>query len=265
MMMVLKKRAFPLFMFFLGIFFFNFGYIHPVKAQSPEQVIVFAAASTTNAITKIGALFSRETNYLIIPSFASSSTLAKQIDNGAPANVYISANPKWMTFLDDRGVIEKTSRCDLLGNRILFIAPKGSDLKMDIHPGFHLPAILSTEKIAMGDPDHVPAGIYAKQALTFLGAWDEIAPKIVRAKDVRTALVFVERGEAPLGIVYATDAAMTDKVQVVGIFPEDSHPPITYQAAMVKENKTQAARSFLAFLKSPGAKAIFQSYGFSTR
>lgn len=265
MMMGLKKRAFPLFIIFLGILFFNSGYIAPVKAQSPERVMVFAAASTTNAITKIGELFSKETHYQFVASFASSSTLAKQIESGAPANVYISANSKWMTFLDDRGLVEKESRCDILGNRIVFIAPKGSDLKIDIHPGFVLPAILSTEKIAMGDPEHVPAGIYGKQALTFLGVWDEIEPKIVRAKDVRTALVFVERGEAPLGIVYATDAAITDKVRVVGIFPEDSHPPITYQAAMVKENQTQAAQAFLAFLKSPGAKAIFQFYGFSTR
>ena len=265
MRVVLKKRVFPLSMIFLWILVFNFGYIPQVKAQSPERVMVFAAASTTNAITKIGALFSKETNYKFVASFASSSTLAKQIEKGAPANVYISANPKWMTFLDDKGLIDKTSRCDILGNRIVFIAPKASDLKIDIHPGFQLPAILSTEKIAMGDPEHVPAGIYGKQALTFLGAWDEIAPKIVGAKDVRTALVFVERGEAPLGIVYATDAAITDKVRVVGIFPEDSHPPITYQAAIVKDNQTPVAQAFLAFLKSPGAKAIFQSYGFSTR
>jgi molybdate transport system substrate-binding protein len=263
-MILLKKSALPLSIIFLWILFFNFGYITPVKAQSPGKVMVFAAASTTNAITKIGELFSKETHYKFVASFASSSTLAKQIDRGAPANVYISANPKWMTFIDDKGLIEKTSRCDILGNRIIFIAPKGSDLKIDIHPGFKLPAILSTEKIAMGDPEHVPAGIYGKQALTFLGAWDEIAPKIVRAKDVRTALVFVERGEAPLGIVYATDAAITDKVRVVGIFPENSHPPITYQAAIIKENQTKAAQVFLAFLKSPGAKAIFQSYGFST-
>lgn len=264
-MVIFREKSFFLSIFFLWILFFHFGYVNSGKTAPPERVIVFAAASTTNAITKIGNLFSKDTNYAFVPSFASSSTLAKQIDRGAPANIYISANTKWMTFLDNKGLVEKTSRCDILGNRIVFITPRASDIRIDIHPGFKLSPLVAGEKIAMGDPDHVPAGIYGKQALTTLGAWDEIAPHLVRAKDVRTALVFVERGETPLGIVYATDAAITDKVRVVAIFPENSHPPITYQAAIVKENNTKAARAFLAFLKSPGAKAVFESYGFSTR
>lgn len=236
-----------------------------VEAQASEKVLVFAAASTTNAVEDIGQLFSQKSKHAFVPSFASSSTLAKQIEAGAPANVYISANPKWMAFLDDKGLIEKGTRSDLLSNRIVFIAPAPSDLKIDIRPGFTLFELLNGEKLSMGDPDHVPAGIYGKQALESLGVWEKIAPHVVRAKDVRTALVFVERGEAPLGIVYATDAAISDKVAVVGMFPEESHPPITYQAGIVKGNNTEPARAFFEFLKSPGAKAIFEKYGFSVR
>ncbi len=260
-----SRGGVSLFVMFLCMVFCSFGYVHSAKAAGAEKVIVFAAASTTNAVTEIGELFSKNTTCRVVPSFASSSTLAKQIDNGAPADVYISANPKWMTFLDDKGLIEKTSRSDILGNRIVLIAPAPGELKIDIHPGFKLLEILGDDRLSMGDPDHVPAGIYGKQALTNLGVWDEIAPKLVRAKDVRTALVFVERGEVPLGIVYSTDAAITDKVRVVGVFPEDFHPPITYQAAIVKGNNMETGRAFLAFLKSPEAKNIFQKYGFLTK
>jgi molybdate transport system substrate-binding protein len=237
----------------------------PVTAGQSNKVFVFAAASTTNAIQEIGQLFSQKNKARCVSSFASSSTLAKQIDAGAPANVYISANPRWMDFLDGKGLIETGTRYDILGNRIVLIAPAASDLHLDILPGFALPEIMDGEKISMGDPEHVPAGIYGRQALESLGVWDEIAPKVVRAKDVRTALVFVERGEAPLGIVYATDAAITDKVKVVGIFPENSHPPVIYQAAIVRGNKTKVALAFFRFLKSPEAAAVFEAYGFSVK
>ncbi len=257
------RKNFPA--FFLLIMIFIFGYFHSVTAEESKKVLVFAAASTTNAIDEIGQLFSQKKQGRFVPSFASSSTLAKQIASGAPANVYISANPKWMTFLDDKKLIETGTRRDLLGNRIVLIAPAASDLKIDIYPGFKLSQIIGTEKIAMGDPEHVPAGIYGKQALMHLGAWNDIAPKVVGAKDVRTALVFVEREEVPLGIVYATDAAITDKVKMVGVFPENSHPPVTYQAAIVRGNNTQTARKFYTFLKSPEAKAIFNKYGFSVK
>ncbi len=241
------------------------GCFDSVKADTSQKVLVFAAASTTNAVDEIGRLFSQKKQGKFVPSFASSSTLAKQIAAGAPANIYISANPKWMRFLEDKNLVEQGTRWDILGNTIVLITPAASDLKIDIRPGFPLSKIVGTEKISMGDPDHVPAGIYGKQALKTLGAWDEIAPKVVRAKDVRTALVFVERGEVPLGIVYATDAAITDKVRVAGVFPEDSHPPITYQAAIVKGNNTQTALAFLKFLKSPEAKDVFEKYGFGVK
>ncbi|SDU50016.1 molybdate ABC transporter substrate-binding protein [Desulfobacula phenolica] len=247
---------------FLLIMIISLGFFHPATAKESNKILVFAAASTTNAVDEIGQLFSQKEYGRFVPSFASSSTLAKQIASGAPANVYISANPKWMTFLDDKHLIEKGTRRDLLGNRIVLIAPAASNIKIDIHPGFDLLPIIGTEKLAMGDPDHVPAGIYGKQALMNLGVWDKIAPKVVRAKDVRTALVFVERQEVPLGIVYATDAAITDKVKVAGIFPENSHPPVTYQAAIVKGNDTKTARAFYNFMESSEAKAIFNKYGF---
>lgn len=260
-MTLLKWSRTCIFMSFILILTF----LGSATAGQPNKVLVFAAASTTNATDEIGQLFSKKGFGKFTPSFASSSTLAKQIAAGAPANVYISANPKWMAFLDDKGLIAKGTRCDLLGNRIVLIAPTDSDLKIDIHKGFNLSKILGKEKIAMGDPDHVPAGIYGKQALVHLGVWDDIASKVVRAKDVRTALVFVERGEVPLGIVYATDAAITDKVKVVGIFPENSHPPIVYQAGIVKENNTKTGLVFYEFLKSPEASVIFNKFGFSVK
>jgi len=247
------------------VFILVLTYLGSATAGSSNKMLLFAAASTTNATGEIGQLFSKKGFGNFTPSFASSSTLAKQIAAGAPANVYISANPKWMTFLDDKGLIEKGTRCDLLGNRIVLIAPAGSDLKIDIHPGFDLSGILGNGKIAMGDPEHVPAGIYGKQALDHLGVWNDIASKVVRAKDVRAALVFVERGEAPLGVVYATDAAITDKVKVVGVFPENSHPPIVYQAGIVKGNNTKTGLAFYEFLKSPEAAVIFNKYGFSVK
>lgn len=232
-------------------------------AGDTQKVTVFASASTTNAITEIGRLFSERRMGRFIPSFASSSTLAKQIDWGAPADLYLSANPRWMIFLEKKGMIAPGTRADLLGNRIVLIAPLSGKEKVAIGPGFDLAGLLGEEKIAMGDPDHVPAGMYGMQALKSLGVWAAVAPKVARSKDVRAALALVARGEVPLGIVYATDAAISKKVKVVGVFPEDSHPAITYPVALVAKNITPAARSFLAFLKTPAARAVFETYGFS--
>jgi molybdate transport system substrate-binding protein len=231
--------------------------------DAAEKVTVFAAGSTTNAVTDICNLFIEKKKGRVIPCFASSSTLAKQIDHGAPADVYLSANPKWMNFLEKNSLIEPGTRFDLLGNRIVLIAPLDSKIEITIGPGFDLAGIVGDEKLAMGDPDHVPAGIYGKQALESLDAWAAVAPKVARSKDVRAALALVERGEVPLGIVYATDAAISKKVKVVGIFPEDSHPSITYPAALVAGKATAGAKTFLEFLKTPDVKAIFEKYGFS--
>jgi molybdate transport system substrate-binding protein len=235
------------------------------RAAEPEPVMVFAAASTTNAVTEIVDLFKRTAKKLVIPSFASSSTLAKQIQSGAPAAVFISADNNWMDFLEEKKLLEPGTRYALLSNRIVLVAPTDSPLKLVIQPGFDLSGALGENRLAMGDPAHVPAGMYAKQALESLGVWESIKNRIAPAKDIRSALVLVEREEAPLGIVYATDAAITDKVRIVGQFPENSHPPIVYPVALVAGNKTETAEAFIAFLKGGEARAIFEKYGFSVR
>jgi molybdate transport system substrate-binding protein len=236
------------------------------KAAAAEKVVVFAAASTTNALSDIGRLFTEKHLGTFIPSFASSSTLAKQIENGAPADIYVSANLKWMDYLVQKKAVDTASRIDLLGNNLVLIAPKNSSLKkVDIKAGFDLAGLLHDGMLAMGDPSNVPAGIYGKQALERLGVWASISKKIASAKDVRAALVLVERAETPLGIVYATDAAISHKVKVVGIFPENSHPPIVYPVAIVAGARRPVVTRFLKFLQSPEAKAIFVKYGFSVR
>ena len=231
-----------------------------------DTLTVFAAASTTNAVTEVGAVFGARNAERFVPSFASSSTLAKQIENGAPADIFISANAKWMDYLEEKGLVEKGSRIDLLSNRIVLIVPADSAVKaVPVGPGFDLPALLGEGRLSMGDPDHVPAGIYGQQALESLEVWTSVESRVARAKDVRAALTLVERGEAPVGLVYATDAAISDKVRVVGTFAESSHPPIVYPVAVVAGKRSPAADRFMALLQSPEARAIFQKYGFSVR
>lgn len=248
----------------LAAFVLSFSLALSVPARAAGTVTVFAAASLTNAVTDIGKLFAEKKTGSFIPSFLSSSTLAEQIENGAPANVYISADEKWMDYLAKHKLIDPSTRFNLVGNRLVLIAPAGSRLRrVKISRHFDLAGLLAGGKLAMGDPAHVPAGIYGKEALESLGVWKSVRGSVARARNVRAALVLVERGEAPLGVVYATDAAITKKVKVVGTFPEDSHPPIVYPAALVKGNETPAARSFLEFLKTPEAGAVFEKYGFS--
>jgi molybdate transport system substrate-binding protein len=231
-----------------------------------DTLTVFAAASTTNAVTEIGAVFSETNETSFTPSFASSSTLAKQIENGAPADIFISANKKWMDYLEEKGLIEKDTRIDLLSNRIVLIVPADSAVKeVPIGPGFDLPALLGEGRLSMGDPDHVPAGIYGQQALESLGVWTSVESRVARSKDVRAALTLVELGEVPVGLVYATDAAISEKVRVVGTFPETSHPPIVYPVAVVAGKRSPAVERFMALLQSPEARAIFEKYGFSVR
>jgi molybdate transport system substrate-binding protein len=233
------------------------------QARCAETVTVFAAASLTNALTEIDNMFAAKGAGTVTPSFAASSTLAKQIENGAPANVFISADEAWMNYLSEKRLLVPDSRFDLLGNRVVLVAPADSNLKVDIKQGFPLAELLGDERLATGDPDHVPVGKYAKTALEKLGVWAGIAGKLARADNVRAALALVEREECPLGIVYSTDAAISKKVKIVGTFPEGSHPPVTYPAALVTGKDTPEARSFLNFLKMPEAKAIFEKYGFT--
>ena len=236
-------------------------------ALAQTEVVVFAAASTTNAVTEIGQLYAARSMGRVTPSFASSSTLAKQIASGAPADVYISANKKWMDFLEEKNLINRKSRLDLLGNRIVLIAPIDSAVSaIDVTPGFSVAAFLGEDgRLSIGDPDHVPAGMYGKKALENLGSWDPVKDRVAPMKDVRAALVLVEREEAPLGLVYATDAAISKKVRVVGTFPETSHPPIVYPVAAVAGGKAVAAKNFIDFLQSPESRAVFEKYGFVVR
>ncbi len=231
-------------------------------AAAPPEMTVFAAASTTNALNDIAKLWQAQGGGKVTFSFASSSTLAKQIEQGAPAQVFLSADQKWMDYLEQRNLVQAGSRVELLGNRLVLIAPSDSTLRGKIAAGCPLAAWLGQGRLSVGDPAHVPAGIYAQEALSKLGLWEQVRDRLARASDVRSALALVERGEAPLGIVYSTDAAISAKVRVVDAFPEDSHAPVTYPAALVAGQAGEQAARFLAFLGSPPAKAVWQKYGF---
>ncbi len=227
-----------------------------------QEVVVFAAASTTNAISDIARLFEAEGRGRVVASFAASSTLAKQIEQGAPAHLFLSADVKWADYLADEGLIETSTRCDLLGNRLALVAPADSAVALTMATGVDVAGVLGDGRLATGDPDHVPVGGYAKQALESLGVWHDIEPRLARADSVRAALAMVERGEVPLGIVYSTDAAVSAKVRTVALFPADSHAPVVYPLAVVAGGVPAQARAFYDFLKSPAAAAVFRRYGF---
>jgi molybdate transport system substrate-binding protein len=228
-----------------------------------DNLTVFAAASLKNAIDDIGGKWKESSGNAIVASYASSSTLAKQIEQGAPADVFISADQQWMDYVDKRSLVEKPH--DLLGNRLVLVAGKDSKATLEIEPGAKLSEALGDGKLAVGDPSHVPAGIYAKEALTNLKLWDSVEAKLAPAADVRAALTLVSRGEAPLGIVYETDAKVDANVRIVSVFPEDSHKPIIYPVAVVKTSKNPNAAKFVSYLSSPVAKEIFVKYGFSVK
>jgi molybdate transport system substrate-binding protein len=224
-------------------------------------LVVFGAASLTNVLQDIGADYSRETGQEAQFSFAASSALARQIEAGTRADVFVSADEEWMDYLATHNLIQPKSRHDIIMNRLVLIAPAASPIKLKIEPHFALAAALGKDKLALGDPGSVPAGRYARAALTNLGVWSEVASHIVPAEDVRAALAFVARGETPLGIVYETDALVEKRVRIVDTFPDDSHLPITYPVALIATAKPGAGR-FVAYLKSPAARAVFARYGF---
>lgn len=236
----------------------------PLAARA-ETLTVFAAASLTDALRDIGSLWQADGHAAFRTSFASSSTLARQIEQGAPANVFASADAKWMDYLADHNLIAGDTRRDLLGNDLVLIVPADHPTHVEISANTDLPALLGAGgRIAVGDPAHVPAGIYAEQALHKLGLWDAVAARLARTEDVRAALLLVERGEAPAGIVYATDAAVSRAVTIAGMFPADSHPPIVYPFAVTKSGDTPEARAFLTFLAGPQARDVFAKRGFKT-
>jgi molybdate transport system substrate-binding protein len=235
---------------------------HPAAAQQ-KSIVVFAAASMKNALDDVDDAFSKESGVKVVASYAASSALMRQIEQGAPADIFLSADVDWMDYGEKRNLIKTGTRFNLLGNRLVLIAPKDSKIgDVTIAPGFDLAALAGNGRIAVGDVRAVPAGLYAKAALEKLGAWAAAEPKLAMAENVRAALVLVARGEAPLGIVYETDAKIDPGVKIVGVFPEDSHAPIIYPVALTANAEPDAA-PYLAFLRTQAAKSIFERYGFS--
>jgi len=228
-----------------------------------ETLTVFAAASLKNALDDVDAAFAKAGGGKVVASYAASSTLVRQIEQGAPADVFISADADWMDYARDKRLIRDDTRVDLLGNRLVLIAPKNSPLaEATIGPGFDLAALAGDDRIVTGDMRAVPVGRYARAALEKLGAWRTAEPKMAMAENVRAALALVARGEAPLGIVYETDARVEPNVKIIGRFPEDSHPPIVYPVAATVTAKPDVGR-YLAFLRSAEAKAAFERHGFT--
>ncbi|MGF9563074.1 molybdate ABC transporter substrate-binding protein [Neorhizobium sp. JUb45] len=233
----------------------------PAAAQ--EKVTVFAAASMKNALDAADAAWSKETGKSVTVSYAASSALAKQIEAGAPADVFISADLDWMDYVAKKSLIKADTRSNLLGNRIVLVAEKGKAKTVDIKSGFDLSTLVGDSKLAMGAVDSVPAGKYGKAALEKLGAWTAVEKKVAGAESVRAALALVSRGEAAYGIVYQTDAAADPGVEIVGTFPEDSHPAIIYPVALLSESKSADAAAYLDFLKSDKAAPFFTAQGFT--
>jgi molybdate transport system substrate-binding protein len=232
-----------------------------LPAWAGGNVMVYAAASTSNAINAVAALYEQEKGVKINASFAASPALAKQIEEGAPAGIFISADLKWMDYLQQKGRIVAETRRNLLGNELVMIAPKGKTFTVRMDKSFDLPAAFEGRWCTC-DPAGVPIGIYSKQALTSFGWWQAMESRLVTAPDVRAALAFVERGECAMGIVYETDAKSSDQVAVLGTFPADSHQPVVYPVALT-QGAGQEAKGFLDFLVSEPAAAVFTRYGFT--
>jgi molybdate transport system substrate-binding protein len=230
-------------------------------AQS-KDLLVFGAASLKNALDAANAQYQSGSGHKVVVSYGASSALAKQIENGAPADIFISADRDWMDYVAERKLIKPETRFDLLGNKLVLIAPAGSTVNLTIAPNFPLAQTLGNDRLAMADPGAVPAGKYGKAALAALGVWPSVANKIAPAQDVRATLLLVARGEAPLGIVYQTDAAADRGVRIVGAFPETSHPPIIYPIAVTAVSGHPDAAGYVNFLKSPAAKPAFERQGF---
>jgi len=235
----------------------------PEARPAPRAVLVFAASSMQTAIDALTPVIEARTGIRVRTSYGASSALARQIESGAPADLFISADLDWMDYLEARELVRRESRVALVRNRLVLVAPAGRPVALRIQPGFPIAAALGDGRLAVADPDAVPAGKYARAALTSLGVWISVSGRLAAAENVRAALLLVARGEAPLGIVYASDARAEPDVRVVDTFPEDSHPPIVYPAALTKDASPDAAR-VLAFLTGPDARRVFDAEGFVT-
>lgn len=234
----------------------------PAVAQG-KDVVVFAAASLKNAMDEINVQWQHETGKKAVISYAASSALARQIEQGAPADVFMSADLDWMDYLQQRNLIKTDTRANLLGNRIVLIAGKDSKASARLAPGLDLAGLLGSGRMAMADVNAIPAGKYGKAALEALKIWPSVEGKIAQTENVRAALLLVSRGEAPLGIVYQTDAAADPNVRIVDAFSTETHPPITYPIAVTANSTNPDAAALLAYLKSDKAKALFEKQGFT--
>lgn len=232
------------------------------SARDPGPLTVFAAASLTNALQDAGRAYTARSGQPVRFSFASSAVLARQLEGGARADLFFSADARWMDHVQTRNLIAGASRRDFLRGRLALIAPRASNVRLAIRPGFSLVSALGARgRLAIGDPDYVPAGRYARSTLRRLGVWNRVAGRLVRADNARAALAYVARGEAPLGIVYETDARIEPSVRIVAIFPAASHPPIVYPGAITRR-AGPGARAFHDFVRGPRGHAIFRRYGF---
>ncbi len=233
-------------------------------AAQEKSLTVFAAASLRNALDDANAAFGKATGIKVVASYAATSALMKQIEQGAPADVFASADVKWMDYAAEHKLIDPATRVDLLGNRLVLIAPKDAKLdRVEIGKGFDIAKLAGGGRIAVADVKAVPAGRYAKAALQSLGVWNAAEPKLAMAENVRAALSYVARGETAIGIVYETDAKIEPGVKIVGVFPAGSHPAIVYPVAQVSASKNAGVARYLDFLRTSAAKAIFEKYGFS--
>jgi molybdate transport system substrate-binding protein len=235
----------------------------PVRADDAlkQELLVFAAASLTNLLDEIAAAYTRQTGQPVKFSYAASSALARQLEAGSRADVFFSADREWMDYVQARNLIDPSTRRNVLGNRLVLVAPADSKVELQIAPGFGLAAALGNRRLATADPDTVPVGRYARSALTSLGVWNQVADKLVRADNVRSALAFIARGETPLGIVYETDAKVEKRVRIVDFFPAGSHPPIIYPVAATADAQP-GARQFIEFLNSAAAGEAIRDFGF---
>jgi molybdate transport system substrate-binding protein len=231
------------------------------RAQG-RDLLVFGAASLKNALDDADAQYQRDTGHKVVVSYGASSALAKQIESGAPADIFISADLDWMDYAAEHKLIKPETRFNLVGNKLVLIAPADSRLNLTIAPSFPLAQALGNDRLAMADPAAVPAGKYGKAALEALGVWLSVASKVAPAQDVRATLLLVARGEAPLGIVYQTDAAADKGVKIIGAFPASTHPPIIYPIAVTSASTNPGAAAYVGFLKSPAAKPAFEKQGF---
>jgi molybdate transport system substrate-binding protein len=236
----------------------------PSAFAQEKSLTVFAAASLKNALDDTNSAFSKAIGIKVVVSYAATPALIKQIEQGAPADVFVSADLQWMDYAAAHNLIKLDTRINLLGNKLVLIASKNSKLdKVEISNGFDITKLAGDGRIAVADVKAVPAGLYAKAALQSLGAWAAAEPKLAMAENVRATLAFVARGETPIGIVYETDAKVEPNVKIVGVFPESSHPPVTYPVAATAESINPAVARYLNFLRTPTAKTIFERYGFS--